>query len=187
MHYRAKRRPHTSIDQLSRLALCCLLAIGGAAFVVKGDGLEGYIWWFLLCVILGVLLQGNKSLSLSQRGLYAGIVGLFFILACAGLYIRFGLALSGIHAAIKGTSVGDVFKRLNILMSPALLALYLVIWSVTTLLILLAVLAEARLVDALKKLLGVPVDQISILKNKVTAIAVIVSLIVSAIAYFAGG
>jgi hypothetical protein len=108
----------TAIAQSSKgdhVALAAIVAVLGSVLVVRGVNLQGFVWWALVTILVGVLMEGKVRLSIPERLTYAPLVALLFTIACFGLYLVFGLRLSARPLEGHGVEIDEVVSRVRTL------------------------------------------------------------------------
>lgn len=178
----------STLGYRERLAFCSLIAIVGAAFVVYGVNLQGFIWWFLVTIIIGTLLQSGENLTTKELVKAGTIIALFFILTSLTLFILLGAGMSGFRQGNdKGVDINHVAMRLNLLGHSNLGYVYGGVAVATAIVIMLASLAASYTIALLVRVWEIDESQVGKLKKRVGAITTVASLITGIVAYFKAG
>jgi hypothetical protein len=173
-------------DNSPRIAFCCLLAIGGAALVTKGVELQGFMWWFLLIVLLGTLLEGNTAYAKIKRLNFSAIIGLFFVTALIGLFILTGVGPS--NFAPNEQDIGVDFTKIPERLNPALTSNFsfgfIFICTATIFGIYMASLASSHTMILYKEWQNIPDEDINSFKKRWRVSVSVVLGIVALATYF---
>lgn len=165
---------------------CCVVAVAGAALVVHGVNLQGFVWWFLLCFLIGNLLAVSGPKAGTHRAIWSLGAGFFFILSAIGLYIVLGLLLSGYKLDSEGFKPDLMVVRLkNFLTHLGDWGFYCGIWLMTSLLIWVCASAATYTVKLMLRMLALPDSEFIRVKKKVVIVSSLLTMLGTGVGYFA--
>lgn len=178
----------TRASYRARLAFCCLLSIVGAAFVAYGVNFQGVIWWLLLTIVIGTVLQGGSRFHTKSVVKGAILATSFFIVSSLAIYILLGAGMSGFRQdKATGVDIARVAARVESLGQSSILYLYAGVAIATAIVIVLASLAASYTIALLIRIWNIDESQAGAFQKRASVVTTIASLVIGLVAYFKAG
>lgn len=173
----------------ARTAFCCLLSVIAVAFVVKGEGLQGFVLWFLYGLLGGTLMEGHNTRTWQLRLADSTVISVTFIVTALAVLVIFGAGLSGFHSKGDFTTldIENIQFRLGALWEnlSAIAIFYFVVFLATCLLLYVAGTASIFTLSLLTNGLAIPVGQLRAMSIKMKISMGMLTMIGTLVAKFA--